>query len=446
VVSFILAAVPCGIAGAYYVYSQVFISPGSVEPTLSINVLAGLVIGGSGTIVGPILGTGVVSGANQFLGSFEKYQGLVFGTALIAVAAVMPDGVVGMLKGWVLRFTGDEAHENAGRGQGAAAAATMPKGIVGTLKAWMPDRPATAPPVAGSPAEVSRRTADRPTPASPVPAQDRPAALRAEPLRVEGVSRSFGGLRAVVDVTLSVEPGQVHALVGPNGSGKTTVLNLITGYYRVGGGDVRIGPERLDRRTADQIARLGVARTFQTPRLLIGESALANVVLGADRNAPGSLVGTVLHTRRARHANRVAVEQASDALQWVGLDQRTIGGTGVLSHGTQRLVEIARAMTLQPRFLLLDEPAAGLSIGEVEVLQRVVRSAADAGLGVLLVEHNLPVVFGLADTVTVLHQGEVIATGSPEAVSSHPKVVEVYLGRQRRPGDVPGPMPTDGLG
>jgi ABC-type branched-subunit amino acid transport system ATPase component len=434
--SFMLAAVPCGIAGAYYVYSQVFISPGSVEPTLSIDVLAGLVIGGGGTILGPIIGTAAVSGTNQFLGAFDKYQGLVFGSALIAVAAVMPDGVIGMLKTWAVRIGGDDASRNPATPQNA-----LPRGAVGMLKGWVSGpRPLPPPP----PALVALDDRDTPSPSVPpgaVPPGS--ASALADTLSVEGVHRSFGGLRAVAGVDLCVVPGQVHALVGPNGSGKTTLLNLITGYYRVDSGQVRMGSQRLDARSADEIARLGIARTFQTPRLLIGQTALENVVLGADLNSGGSLWGSVLHTRRSRRDNRQAEQLAAEALRWVGLDDRSLGMTGALPHGTQRLVEIARAVTLRPKFLLLDEPAAGLSLGEVEMLSKAVRAAAEAGVGVLLVEHNLPVVFGLADVVTVLHQGEVIACGTPTEVARHPRVEAVFLGRQRPPGERPKTLPVE---
>ena len=160
-------------------------------------------------------------------------------------------------------------------------------------------------------------------------------------------------------------------------------------------------------------------------------------MVGADRCAEGSLIGSVLHTRKSRAADRAGALQSTQALHGVGLAEGAVGMAAVMPHGTQRLLEIARAMALQPTFLLLDEPAAGLSVGEVELLNDAVRNVARAGLGVLLVEHNLPVVFGLADEVTVLHQGQVIAAGTPAEVSADPEVVRVYLGRQRVEPDVP---------
>jgi ABC-type branched-subunit amino acid transport system ATPase component len=401
-VSFLLAAVPCGLGGAFYVYSQQFISPGSVSPTLSIYILAGLVIGGGGTIIGPIIGTALVGAASQFLGSFNKYQGIVYGVALIGVAAGLPTGLVGMYRTVLYRVV---------RHRAVPISPEVDVVTEATAASGLP------PPLAISP-------------------QRRPDEER-QVLSIRGARRSFGGVRAIDGVDLLVDEGKIHALVGPNGSGKTTLLNLICGFYRLDAGEIFLGETRLDRLRAAEVAQLGIARTFQTPKLLIGDTALSNVLVGADRCAQGSLVGAVLHTRRARNAQRLGISQSREALGDVGLLDGAIGIAAVMPHGTQRLLEIARAVALQPTFLLLDEPAAGLSLGEVEVLKGAVRQLAQSGLGVLLVEHNLPVVFDLADEVTVLHQGQVIAHGKPAEVSADPEVVRVYLGRQRLEGDLP---------
>lgn len=252
------------------------------------------------------------------------------------------------------------------------------------------------------------------------------------PLRVEAARRAFGGVRAVDGVDLMVAPGQVHALVGPNGSGKTTLLNLISGYYRLDAGAVWLGDVRLDSlRGVTKVARRGVARTFQTPKLIPFETALTNVLIGADRIAVGSLAGTVLHTPQAQRADRTGSATALAALFGAGLEDHWSQPTGLLSHGTQRLVELARVVAAGPSYVLLDEPAAGLSGAETAVLLEVVRAMAARGLGVLIVEHNLPVVFNVADTVTALHEGRVIASGTPAEVSTDPEVIRVYIGGRR---------------
>ncbi|HLY83422.1 MAG TPA: branched-chain amino acid ABC transporter ATP-binding protein/permease [Acidimicrobiales bacterium] len=394
VIAFLLAAVPCGMGGAFYVFSQQIVSPGSVSPTVSLYVFGGVVIGGAGTILGPILGTALVLAANQFLGGFTKYEGIVFGGVVIAMAAGMPSGLVGStgrVKVWWLR----RRHRDVATRRGLPAAVAPPK---------------------QDPPEFGR--ADY--------------TVNARPLVVKVVSRAFGGVRAVVDVSLVVEPGQVHALVGPNGSGKTTLLNLICGFYRLDRGEIWLGSERLDGHRVSEVTRMGVARTFQTPKLSLSDTALGNVVVGADRCSEGSLLGSEVRGRGSREADRGAVERAEQALDNVGLSHLSGTVAAGLSHSTQRLLEIARAVALEPRLLLLDEPAAGLSVAEANVLKDLVRALAQAGLGVLLVEHNLPVVFDVADQVTVLHQGEVIASGSPAEVSTDPDVVRVYLGRRRR--------------
>jgi ABC-type branched-subunit amino acid transport system ATPase component len=262
--------------------------------------------------------------------------------------------------------------------------------------------------------------------AAPAPLQ----VAEAKPsLQVSNVRRHFGGVRAVDGVDLELKRGSVHALVGPNGSGKTTLLNLISGFYRIHGGTVTLGDDDLHSKSSHNIARLGVARTFQTPKLIDNETALMNVVLAADRYATGSLVGSVLRTPHAVKVDREIRAIAYEALDQLGLGDQWDRPAGLLPHGTQRLLEIARAMTLRPRFLLLDEPAAGLSAGEVGALADAVRAVAESGVGVLIVEHNLPVVFGLADKVTVMHQGKVVSEGTPAQVSADPEVVRIYIGR-----------------
>jgi branched-chain amino acid transport system permease protein len=426
VTAFMLAAVPCGIAGAYYFYAAQFMNPSVITPNMSIDVLAGITIGGGGTVLGPIIGTGLVGAASQFLGGFNQYQGIVYGVALVGVAIMAPSGIMGQY-----------AKLKARLGLPAGA----PTGIMGEyakLKArLLPARPA-APPVAVEKQTRRRRTVPQAAGAggtSPRPSPRPEAEAPVIPLRATNVSRSFGGVRALDGVNLTVTPGVVHALVGPNGSGKTTLLNLISGFYRLHDGEICLGPQRLDTRRADEVARLGIARTFQTPKLLDVESALVNVVVACDRHAAAPVVSSVLHTPGGLRAERTAAGDAYAMLKEVGLDEDCFLSAGLLPHGTQRLLEIARAMALRPKFLLLDEPAAGLSAAEVQALSRAIRFAAGQGVGVLLVEHNLPVVFGLADHVTVLHQGHVIAEGTPSEVSADPDVVRIYIGRERLPAD-----------
>lgn len=403
--AFLLAAVPCGIAGGYYFYSQQFMNPDIPTANMSIMILAGITIGGGGTILGPIIGTALVGAASQFLGGFAKYEGIVYGAVLIAVAIAAPTGLMGVYKNVKEYFFKPKRQAPPTLAPIKAADAPIPTDAV----------------VAAQVAERTEAAGVRASP--PEPVESKPSLL------VKRVSRSFGAVRAVDNVDLEVKRGSVHALVGPNGSGKTTLLNLISGFYKIQSGKIMLGEQLLNTRSPDDIARLGIARTFQTPKLIDSETALTNVVLAADRYATGTLVGSVVRTPHSIKVEREIRSIAYEALEQLGLGKDFDTPAGLLPHGTQRLLEIARAMTLKPRFLLLDEPAAGLSAGEVGALSDAVRAVADSGVGVLIVEHNLPVVFGLADKVTVMHQGKVVSEGTPAEVSVDPDVVRIYIGR-----------------
>lgn len=378
-ISFLLAAIPCGIAGGYYVFSQQFISPGSVPATLSIYVLAGVVIGGSGTIVGPIIGIALLIGASQYLGIFQTYQGVIFGLLLVLVAIAMPEGLIGFARQLWRR-----ARPGSGLGQ-------------------LADEPPTQAP-----------DSDRPA---------RPAVVASD------VRKAFGGVQALDGVSITLRAGHVHAVVGPNGSGKTTLLNLISGYYQLDSGEIHVGDARIDHQRPEQTARRGIGRTFQTPKLLLKEPAFQNIMIGADQAAGAPLWRAVCRTPAGRAADRAARARARWCVDAVGLRLADLDKQ-VIPHGHQRLLEVARVLAASPDYIFLDEPAAGLSIAEVAELKRAVAAATAAGIGVLLVEHNLPIVFEIADEVTVLHQGRVIANGTPADIGANEEVARVYLGRQ----------------
>lgn len=421
--AFLLSAAPAGLAGALYVYTQQFFSPGSASVDLSIYLLAGCVIGGFGTILGPVLGTALVFGLTEFLGGLAQYQGIIFGVILLAVVATVPDGFMGAR--WWRRFTTARAGIRPSPARAASGGGEAP-----------------GPPLSDQRAEdVSKETAALAGRRS-LPAGPGADTLRAGPgagtLRAEGLRRSFGGVIAVDELDLVVRPGIVHALIGPNGSGKTTALNLLSGFYRLEAGRVFIGDRRIDGRGPATVARAGIARTFQTPKLMLGASLLDNVVIAAQAVERSTDVASVLRAPSGRRAARRARERAAQALDFVGLGESRETLASEVSHGTERLVEVARAVALAPRFVLLDEPAAGLSPAEIGALASVVRSLAGAGIGVLVIEHNLPLVLEMADEVTVLDHGRCIARGDPERVAADPEVVRVYVGVPGDAGDPSG--------
>ena len=230
------------------------------------------------------------------------------------------------------------------------------------------------------------------------------------------------------DVTLTVEPGEVHGLIGPNGSGKTTLLNLLSGFYQVDEGAVRLDRENLSSATVQRRAQLGIARTFQKPRLLGSQTVLENAMLGGWRDRRAGLLSTVFALPQVRAEQRMLRERASELLTGLGLGHALDRRANLLEHAEQRFLEIARALTLRPRFILLDEPAGGLTGAEIERLGQVIRTLRDCGIGVLLVEHHTEFVFGISDRVTALNLGRTLRHGTAHEVRHDPEVIRVYLG------------------
>ena len=242
------------------------------------------------------------------------------------------------------------------------------------------------------------------------------------------VTKAFGGLTALSKVSLEVRPGEVHGLIGPNGSGKTTLLNLLSGYYKTDGGAITLDDANVSAASVQERANIGVARTFQKPRLLPTLSVLDNAMLGGWRDARAGFLASALSLPAARGDEAALRERAEELLHGVGLS-RVIGRrANLLEHAEQRFLEIARGLAQRPRFILLDEPAGGLTPAEIEHLGAIVRVMRDGGIGVLLVEHHTDFVFRVSDRVTTLDVGSVIKHGTPDEVRLDPEVIRVYLG------------------
>jgi ABC-type branched-subunit amino acid transport system ATPase component len=242
-------------------------------------------------------------------------------------------------------------------------------------------------------------------------------------------------------VDIDIPAGSIHAIVGPNGSGKTTLLNMISGFYRPDSGSIRLGGFEVVGRSPARIARLYVGRTFQTPKLLPELSASENVMLGGYTAERATGLEIALRLPRARREQRALESRARRYLDFVGLGERDVVEAGDLSHGQQRLAEIARAMIGTPRLLLLDEPAAGLSLAELDRLGALIDSIRALGVTVVIVEHRLELVASICSHVTVLDRGTVLAGGTPAEVFSNPAVVRAYMGARKVGG-----TPTDEAG
>jgi branched-chain amino acid transport system permease protein len=265
----------------------------------------------------------------------------------------------------------------------------------------------------------------------PVPTEvAEPTALEPIPgaaLSVESVSKRFGGLQALQDVSLTAEPGTVTAIIGPNGSGKTTLLNIICGFYRLDTGTIRLGAGALPR-AAHRVARAGIARTFQTPLMPTEISVTEATQAGRYTAERASMFSAILRLPRFRRIRAADATLADRVLRIVGIARHARDEAAALPVGTRRLLEVARALVGRPRVLLLDEVASGLDEDEIDRLTVLVRAIRDAGGTVILVEHNFRLVLSLADRIHVLAQGKVIASGTPAEIESHPAVLSEYLG------------------
>jgi branched-chain amino acid transport system ATP-binding protein len=250
-------------------------------------------------------------------------------------------------------------------------------------------------------------------------------------LALRGVERTFGGLRAVDGASFEVAAGTVHGLIGPNGAGKTTLINLISGLLAPGAGTIELGGRSIAGLAPHRIAGMGVARTFQSIRLFPELTARDNVLVGRHLRRHPSMLGQLLALPGARREARAARASAVALLERVGLPARAHEEARHLSYGEQRRVEIARALASEPRLLLLDEPTAGMNPVEVQGVAQLIRQVAAEGHSVLLVEHNVRLVMGVCDRITVLNFGKVIAEGTPGEVAAHPAVITAYLGSER---------------
>ena len=415
VVVFAISACMASIAGSLYADYFRYLSPDQVGSAESLQLITMLVIGGMGTLFGPLIGVALLTYLPIAFQPLANYSTLVTGVLLIAFLRYLPAG----LWGGVLEVTTRGLNRWTPFGRPAAAAA--PPGADGP-----PGEPAAVPPsrdrVAAEPVAAARAAA--PTAAAAPPA-----------LRVTGLSKSFGGVVAVSDVSFEVPDGSLTALIGPNGAGKSTLFNLITNLYQPDSGEVQLHSRPLHRLAPDRITSLGLFRTFQTARVFPQLSVLDNVLVGAYRLGRAGYLAQSLRLPRSLREERVLETRARRLLELIGLAERAEERAAVLPLAAQKYLELARSLMSEPSVVLYDEPGAGMNDAETDELGAILRAIRDTGHTVLVVEHNMSLVMGVSDHIVVMDAGRVIAAGPPLAVRSDPQVIRAYFGTAEASAD-----------
>jgi branched-chain amino acid transport system permease protein len=374
---FLFSGATAAVAGGLFATLQSYITPDAFTFDLSVLFFIAILIGGRGSVLGPLLGTVLLTALPEFAAPLVVWSTFLYAALLLVIVIALPGGIADLL---------DQRRRRKLRQDRLV----VPRpDLVPSLIARRPDRPV---------------------------------------IILSGVRLSFGAVRAIDGLDLVLRLGEVHGLIGPNGSGKTTTLNVISGFSEPQEGEVRMGDAPLPVGAPQTRASLGIARTFQTPRAIDEASVRENVMIGGTIEGHASFAECALALPRHRRDEATLRAQAECCLRIVGLEALADERADRLQHSELRFMEVARALMLCPAFLLLDEPAAGLSADEITRLGALIKAVRGAGCGVLLVEHHADLIFDICDRVTVLNLGRKLADGTPSEIRAHREVVSAYLG------------------
>jgi branched-chain amino acid transport system permease protein len=385
VLAFVISSIYAGIGGVFFAHQNGFINSDTFVFSLSVSLLTSVLMGGSGTLYGPLVGSVILNLIPTVFASLHEYHLYIYGGIILVTIVFLPKGIVGSLQGLV-----------------GAAHRAVPAAIV-------PDPSAL---------EFAK------------------GAGKSDPvLVVNGLAKSFGGVRALGGVDLCIGRGKVHGLIGPNGSGKSTFVNVVSGVYRANAGKIMLGNRQLPPQGPHRRAGEGITRTFQSIRLFADLSVLDNVMVGFHLHFACGFAQQILQTRAAVAEEAGYRRKAMALLGFVGIAERAHEPANSLSYGQQRLLEIARALAVRPELLMLDEPAAGVNPTELQHLAGIIRDIKAAGVTLLVIEHHMELIMGISDLISVFDFGQKIAEGSAAAIRENANVVEAYLGVPMAPED-----------
>jgi len=374
---FILAGALAAFSGGLFAGLQTYITPDAFTFELSLLFFISILIGGRGSIYGPMIGTIILVILPEIAAPLAAWSTFLYAFLLLVIVLAMPGGIAVLLD-------------------------------------FNNRRPL-----------AKHRTV---APQTSLLAALNPQHSAQKILGLQDIVLSFGSVRAIDGVSLDVQPGKIHGLIGPNGSGKTTTLNVISGYYSPSEGHLTLGQEPLPPGLPHLRAGRGIARTFQTPRIVGEISVLENVMIGGATAGKANFLQALLALPEERRERQALKTKALALLHVVGLGSLADIRTDRLQHSELRFIEIARALMISPEFLMLDEPAAGLSSDEINKLGALIKAISACGTGVLLVEHHVDLIFEICDDVTVLNLGKILAAGTPDEIRAHKEVVNAYLG------------------